>query len=88
MNNFQQLSIDQSLTQQDLADTLSISRPTVAKLINNSDLLNVEQLKILADKYNVSTDYLMGKSSLPKPIFDKPNSALPEVLAQRIQVDL
>ncbi len=78
MNNFQQLSIDQSLTQQDLADTLSISRPTVAKLINNSDLLSVEQLKILADKYNVSTDYLMGKSSLPKPLFDKPNSALPE----------
>lgn len=78
MNNLQQLTIDQSLTQQDLADLLNISRPTVAKLIDNPDLMSVQMLKILADKCNVSIDYLMGRSKLPEPTFSAPSCELPE----------
>lgn len=79
--NFQQLIKDQSLSQQDLADIIGVSRPTVAKLIDNPDLMSIEQLKILGDRCNVSLDYLLGKSSLPVVVFEDAHEV--EIIEER-----
>jgi transcriptional regulator with XRE-family HTH domain len=71
-SNLSTILKDQKLSQQDLADMLGISRPTVAKILDNPDLINVEQLKIIAGKCNVSIDYIMGKTTLPLAVFGNP----------------
>lgn len=52
-------------TQQDLADVLGISRQGYAKYENNLGEPDNSTLSKLADYFNVSTDYLLGRSDNP-----------------------
>jgi transcriptional regulator with XRE-family HTH domain len=86
-SNLSQLAKDQSLSQQDLADMLGISRPTIAKILDNPDLLSIEQLKTLADRCNVSINYIVGintngKSNLLSPNFESA-PVIDEVVEER-----
>ncbi|MED3876179.1 helix-turn-helix transcriptional regulator [Lysinibacillus capsici] len=52
-------------TQQDMADVLGISRQGYAKYENNLGEPDNSTLSKLADYFNVSTDYLLGRSDNP-----------------------
>lgn len=52
-------------TQQDMADVLGISRQGYAKYENNLGEPDNSTLSKLADYFNVSTDYLLGRSDSP-----------------------
>lgn len=51
-------------TQWDVAELLDISRSTLSKYEKGLLIPNVENLIKLADLYNVSCDYLLGRENL------------------------
>ena len=52
--------MDDTTTQQQLADVLNITRQTVSLYLNGSSLPPIEKLVEIANYFNVSTDYLLG----------------------------
>ncbi|MPM90804.1 hypothetical protein SDC9_137926 [bioreactor metagenome] len=51
-----------NLTQQDIADFLNIGRPTVAGYETKGKQPDYDKLNKLADFFNVSVDYLLGRT--------------------------
>lgn len=58
-----ELREDQGLTQSDLANYLHISRPTITLYENNTNQPDFNTLIQIADKFNVSLDYLLGRTN-------------------------
>lgn len=48
------------MTQQEVADTLNVSRSNITKYENGLLEPNLETIGMLAELYNVSTDWLFG----------------------------
>lgn len=67
------------LTQAQMADMLGISRQGYAKYENNSAQPDLDTLVKLADFFNVTTDYLLGKSNDPQLTADQEEKILKEV---------
>lgn len=71
MNRIKQLRKSINMTQDELAQKLHLKRSVISKyengLIPLTDLLIVQ----LSDIFNVSSDYLLGKSDDPTPIDKK-----------------
>jgi transcriptional regulator with XRE-family HTH domain len=63
MNNLKNLRISKGLSQQSLADKLDISQQSVYKYENEITEPNIDMLKVIADFFDVSVDYLIGYSS-------------------------
>lgn len=61
MNVFQQLRKENNLTQSKLAEKLNIKQNTVSRWEKNISLPDYTTLIALADLYNVTTDYLLGR---------------------------
>jgi len=62
-NNIKKLRTELHLTQKQLADEINVSRDCIVQWENNSDRLPaLDKLILLADKYNVTIDYLIGRS--------------------------
>ena len=53
------------LTQKDIAAFLNISQPAYQQFESGKKKMNLETMKKLADFFNVSTDYLLGKTDFP-----------------------
>ena len=53
------------LTQKDIATFLNISRPAYQQFESGKKKMNLETMEKLADYFNVSTDYLLGKTDFP-----------------------
>ncbi len=53
-------------SRQDLADELSMTYFSVAKMENAERAASIETLWALADYFDVSLDYLVGRSNDPK----------------------
>lgn len=53
------------LTQKDIATFLNISQPAYQQFESGKKKMNLETLEKLADYFNVSTDYLLGKTDFP-----------------------
>ena len=70
-----ELRRDRHLTQKQLSELLHVSVGTISNYENNTHLPDLVKLKELADYFNVSTDYLLGRC-------DSPDS--PDVFAQPI----
>lgn len=62
--------MDDTTTQQQLADVLNITRQTVSLYLNGSSLPPIEKLVEIANYFNVSTDYLLGLSDVKTPQID------------------
>lgn len=62
-NRIKKLRIDSGLTQQKLADVFSISRPCICYWENGKRIPDYKTLSDLADYFNVSIDYLIGRSN-------------------------
>lgn len=58
---------DRDLKHKDLAEVLSISQSTYSDLENEISSAKAEYLIKLADFYNTSVDYLLGRTNIIKP---------------------
>lgn len=63
-----ELRKDKNLKQKDLADMLNLSTGTISNYETGSHEPNYATLSILADFFHVSTDYLLGRTTLPYDI--------------------
>ncbi|MGX7074505.1 helix-turn-helix domain-containing protein [Falseniella ignava] len=53
------------LTQKDIATFLNISQPAYQQFESGKKKMNLETMEKLADYFNVSIDYLLGKTDIP-----------------------
>ncbi|MBQ9013587.1 MAG: helix-turn-helix transcriptional regulator [Bacilli bacterium] len=61
MNRLKELRIKKNIKQQDLAKALNVTKQSVSNWENGKRLPNIEILILLADFYNCSLDYLVGR---------------------------
>ena len=66
-NRLRDLREDRDLKQKDIADLLKIHQTTYSDYELNKLNIPVPVLHTLADFYNVSVDYLLGRTSEKKP---------------------
>lgn len=69
-NRLKQLRNSKQLTQQDLATLMGLSRATIAGYESTGKQPDQEKTLWLADYFNVSTDYLLGRTDDPIPVRD------------------
>ena len=62
---------DKDLSQKDIALYLNIKQNTYSRYETNARNIPLEILDKLADYYNTSVDYLMGRTDNPSPYKDK-----------------
>lgn len=62
-----ELRQDRGLTQKELGKILSVSTGTISNYENGVHYPDLEKLVALADYFQVSTDYLLGRKGYPKP---------------------
>ncbi|MCR4989789.1 MAG: helix-turn-helix domain-containing protein [Lachnospiraceae bacterium] len=62
-----QVREDNNLTQQNVADFLSIGQRTYSDYESGKTRIPIDSLIKLAKKYDVSVDYLSGVSNIKKP---------------------
>lgn len=58
------LRIERNMTQEDLANILKIARATVGRYETDERFPDKETLNTLADYFNVTVDYLLGRSEI------------------------
>lgn len=69
--NIKILREQHGITQQKLADLLSLSRPTVSQIEIGERKLSADELIKLANIFNISVEYLLGLKREPKIIIKK-----------------
>lgn len=62
------LRIERGLSQKELTDRLAINRSTYARYETSSTQPDFDTLKLLAEFFNVTTDYLLGNTNNPAPL--------------------
>lgn len=70
------------LTQQQLADIFFLNKSSISRYENGSQLPENEQLQKLADYFEVSIDYLLGRDENPNP------TSSPEMLTKKEKLDI
>lgn len=66
-NRISELRQQKSLTQKELAKKLNINHSVLSRIETNERPIKDDELLKIADFFNVSTDYLLGRSSDPNP---------------------
>jgi len=66
-DRLKELRKEKNLTQEELAKILGISRSTIAGYETERKEPDYETLKKIADFFNVSTDYLLGRTDIYNP---------------------
>lgn len=59
-----ELRIEKKMNQKELADRLGYKQNTISQWENGKRLMDTETLRIVADFFEVSSDYLLGMSDL------------------------
>ena len=65
IERLKKLRKQEKLTQKDIATFLNISQPAYQQFESGKKKMNLETMEKLADYFNVSTDYLLGKTDFP-----------------------
>lgn len=73
---FKQLRLQNDLTQQELADKIGIGKMTVSQYERGVRRPDIDTLEIIADFFNVSTDYLLGTSDVTLRFVDSDDLAI------------
>ena len=60
-----QLRAEHKVSSQSLAEAIGVSRPAISRFEHGVDFPHVNTLCALADYFNVSLDYLVGRSDDP-----------------------
>lgn len=66
IERLKKLRKEEKLTQKDIATFLNISQPAYQQFESGKKKMNLETMEKLADYFNVSTDYLLGKTDFPE----------------------
>lgn len=66
-DKLRQMRKERGLTQEEAASLINISRGTLAKYEVGMRDPDIYTLSLLADLYNTSTDYLLGRTKRKKP---------------------
>lgn len=72
MNHFERLKHlreDHDLTQTDMANILKTTRQQVSKWETGAQMMGVDKYIILAKRYNVSVDYILGLVDTPRKLY-------------------
>lgn len=68
MYRLRDLREDHDLSQADLAKVIKTTQQQYSKLETGKSDISGEKLKLLAEFYNVSADYILGLSNKPIPL--------------------
>ena len=71
MNILKQLREKKNVYQKDVAKYLGVDRTTYVKYENGDSTPNPDMLVKLSDYFNVSVDYILGKTNIPQPLNEK-----------------
>ena len=88
MNRLKELRKQKGLTQQELADEISVSKITILRWENEERQIKTEKAQQLADYFGVSVGYLLGYDEVPKELIDKLELQLDHVLTPTEKEDL
>ena len=69
-DRLKKLRQQEKYTQKEIANFLNITQPAYQQFESGKKKINIETMQKLADFYNVSTDYLLGKTDIPDPDSD------------------
>ena len=72
LKRLEDLRIDNDLSQQDIADILHCQREVYRRYEKGTRELPLSYAVILADFYNISLDYLVGREDERKPFRSRP----------------
>lgn len=82
---------EQGLYQKDLAEKLNLTQKTISNYENNERFPDQKTLHKIADLFNVSIDFLLGRTEIRTPIptvaahrSDDPMTELPESARQSV----
>lgn len=64
-NKIKQLRLERDLSQKELGQILGVSNVTISMYENNDRQPDGETIKMLADYFRVTTDYLLGRTENP-----------------------
>lgn len=67
INRLKEIRVDRDFKQSDIADVLGIKQQQYSEYERGIVLISIEKLNILADFYNTSVDYLIGRTDERKP---------------------
>ncbi|WP_148509401.1 helix-turn-helix domain-containing protein [Hungatella sp.] len=67
LERLRDLREDKDLAQQNIADYLHINQRTYSRYENDQRMIPYEVLSALADLYETSVDYLIGRTNVRKP---------------------
>ena len=90
-----ELRNSKDLTLEDLANILGTTKSTISRYENELRIPNSDFINAVADFFNVSTDYLLGKSDIKNPYtkealpkeFNSPEEAMKFILEQPTLMD-
>nr|WP_312579613.1 helix-turn-helix domain-containing protein [Sedimentibacter sp.] len=68
-----QLRKENKLKQEDLGSLINVSKTQISDIENGKKSTSIENLVVLAEYFNVSIDYLLGKSDNSSATIDKNN---------------
>ncbi|MCY7160110.1 helix-turn-helix transcriptional regulator [Streptococcus mitis] len=88
MNRLKELRKQKGLTQQELADEISVSKITILRWENEERQIKTEKAQQLADYFGVSVGYLLGYDEVPKELIDELELQLDHVLTPTEKEDL
>lgn len=69
MYNIRNLREDKDLSQAEIAKVIGTSQQHYSKIESGKADIYGESLKLLAEFYNVSADYILGLIDEPRPLF-------------------
>ena len=75
MNRIKELRNTAGINQEQLALVLNVKRAAVSKYENGDIPLTAETIKLLSDYFNVTTDYLLGRTETPETNKSAPDEA-------------
>ncbi len=67
INRLKEIREDKSLTQSDIAKVLNTTQQQYSKYELGIQIIPLEKINILANFYNTSIDYLVGRTDIRKP---------------------
>lgn len=70
-----QLRVKNNVTQQELADYIGVGRPSIAGYETKKKHPDYDKLKLIAQFFNVSTDYLLEITDICEPVNNNPTIA-------------
>jgi transcriptional regulator with XRE-family HTH domain len=73
MNNLKKLRLAKNLTLRELADKVQINYTALSRAENGNRNLNDSDIQILTAFFNVTADYLLGLSAMPKESTSTPS---------------